>query len=52
MGLFTKRSRGPETNGHNHRVEKRRARKDRGPGRPLFDMDSGHFNRRPSFGQW
>jgi hypothetical protein len=56
MGLFTRRSRDPATNGatngHRHRTEKRRARKDGTTRRQPFDLDSGHFNRRPSFGQW
>ncbi|KEF57104.1 uncharacterized protein A1O9_07294 [Exophiala aquamarina CBS 119918] len=52
MGLFTRRTHDPATNGHRHRAEKRRARRDGGTRRPLFDLDSGHFNRRPSFGQW
>lgn len=55
MGIFNRRPRdktvvdpaaGP-TNGHHdrHHREKRASR-------PTFDKESGHFNRRPSFGQW
>ncbi|EXJ61894.1 hypothetical protein A1O7_02325 [Cladophialophora yegresii CBS 114405] len=49
MGLFSRRPRGTAatgntTNGEAHRNEKR--------SRQPFDVDSGNFNRRPSFGQW
>lgn len=27
-------------------------KKEKRQKRPLFDMNSGNFNRRPSFGQW
>lgn len=57
MGIFSRRrERDHLTNGESHRREKRhRRRHGAQPGgstRPLFDLDSGHFNRRPSFGQW
>ncbi|KIW70219.1 hypothetical protein PV04_02511 [Phialophora macrospora] len=49
MGLFTRRTRnttatGNTTSGNALRHEKR--------SRQPFDIDSGNFNRRPSFGQW
>ena len=47
MGLFTRKPRDATANGETHRVEKRNARKHE-----KFDIDSGHLNRRPSFGQW
>jgi hypothetical protein len=49
MGLFTRRTRnttatGNTTAGNALHNEKR--------SRQPFDVDSGNFNRRPSFGQW
>ena len=34
------------TNGHHHESHRERREKHR------FDKETGHFNRRPSFGQW
>ena len=55
MGLFSRKPRNEAvgdpavepTNGNHdgHHREKR-------TNRALFDKESGHFNRRPSFGQW
>ncbi|KIW84922.1 hypothetical protein Z517_00310 [Fonsecaea pedrosoi CBS 271.37] len=50
MGFFSRRTNNPASNGHTKnghalRHEKRNHR-------PVFDIDSGDFNRRPSFGQW
>ncbi|EXJ66414.1 uncharacterized protein A1O5_10566 [Cladophialophora psammophila CBS 110553] len=50
MGLFSRRAQGPAANGHTHNGHALRHEKRARPGR--FDIDSGDFNRRPSFGQW
>ncbi|KIV96049.1 hypothetical protein PV10_03631 [Exophiala mesophila] len=57
MGIFSRRrERGHLTNGESHRREKRHRHRHgaqpRENTRPLFDLESGYFNRRPSFGQW
>ena len=57
MGIFSRRrERDHLTNGESHRREKRHRHRHgaqpRENTRPLFDLESGHFNRRPSFGQW
>ncbi|KIW31010.1 uncharacterized protein PV07_02695 [Cladophialophora immunda] len=50
MGLFSRRTHTPAANGHtNNGHALRREKRNR---RAVFDIDSGDFNRRPSFGQW
>merc|ERR1711939_390866 len=53
MGLFGRRNKDTTATATNGGHEKRGQRwgSDR-TRRPMFDMDSGNFNRRPSFGQW
>ncbi|KAJ9497788.1 hypothetical protein H2202_006821 [Exophiala xenobiotica] len=53
MGLFGRRNKNTPVAPTNGGQEKRGQRwgSDR-TRRPMFDMDSGNFNRRPSFGQW
>ncbi len=53
MGLFTKRTRTHDAAANNGNALRREKRSRGGANnRPLFDMESGDFNRRPSFGQW
>ncbi|KIV82301.1 hypothetical protein PV11_04422 [Exophiala sideris] len=50
MGLFTTRNKAPAaTNGETKRGQRHGSDRTQ---RPLFDVNSGNFNRRPTFGQW
>lgn len=57
MGIFTRRHRDPTTAtttgdgvaATNSHLDHHKQHQEK---RPLFNIDSGHFNRRPSFGQW
>jgi hypothetical protein len=54
MGLFArKRAVNGATNGHGHGPDRRTSHESpRSHRKEKFDIDSGYYNRRPSFGQW
>ncbi|EHY56744.1 hypothetical protein HRR83_002176 [Exophiala dermatitidis] len=54
MGLFSKRTGGAATNGHSNGTHEPKAHGRNGTTTKHegFDINSGYFNRRPTFGQW